>query len=99
MNTNLWTKVNVELNPDLEWRNGTDSLCVTSVSPGTQTLDISGTELRKRLRLGQVSCVDIPGILLSDKRVSQPIPDWFSYESVIVFFFCYSLLTHAFPGP
>jgi len=59
----------------------------TSVSPGTQTLDISGTELRKRLRLGQVSCVDIPGILLYDKLVSQPIPDWFSYEFVIVFFF------------
>jgi len=71
---------------------------LTLVSPGTQTLDISGTELRKRLRLGQVSCVDIPGMLLSDKRVSQPIPDWFSYESVIVFFSDIRC-SHAFPGP
>ncbi|CAO1621266.1 unnamed protein product [Parajaminaea phylloscopi] len=38
---------------------------VDEVPAGTQTLDISGTELRKRLRTG------------------QPIPDWFSYESVV----------------
>lgn len=35
------------------------------VTPGTQTLDISGTELRRRLKSG------------------APIPDWFSYESVV----------------
>lgn len=38
---------------------------VDEVQPGTRTLDISGTELRKRLRTG------------------APIPDWFSYESVV----------------
>lgn len=38
---------------------------VDEVPAGAQTLDISGTELRKRLRTG------------------QPIPDWFSYESVV----------------
>ena len=38
---------------------------VDEVAPGTQTLDISGTELRRRLRNG------------------APIPDWFSYESVV----------------
>ncbi|KAB5596031.1 Sulfate adenylyltransferase [Ceratobasidium theobromae] len=38
---------------------------VDEVPKGTQTLDISGTELRRRLRTG------------------APIPDWFSYESVV----------------
>lgn len=38
---------------------------VDEVAPGTPTMDISGTELRKRLRTG------------------APIPDWFSYESVV----------------
>lgn len=38
---------------------------VDEVAPGTRTLDISGTELRKRLKTG------------------APIPDWFSYESVV----------------
>ncbi|KZO93157.1 ATP-sulfurylase [Calocera viscosa TUFC12733] len=38
---------------------------VDEVVAGTQTLDISGTELRKRLRTG------------------APIPDWFSYDSVV----------------
>ncbi|CCU99804.1 unnamed protein product [Malassezia sympodialis ATCC 42132] len=38
---------------------------VDEVQPGTRTLDISGTELRKRLRTG------------------APIPDWFSYDSVV----------------
>ncbi|KZT61948.1 putative sulfate adenylyltransferase [Calocera cornea HHB12733] len=38
---------------------------VDEVAPGTKTLDISGTELRKRLRTG------------------APIPDWFSYDSVV----------------
>ncbi|PWN46399.1 putative sulfate adenylyltransferase [Ceraceosorus guamensis] len=38
---------------------------VDEVAAGTQTLDISGTELRRRLRNG------------------APIPDWFSYESVV----------------
>ncbi|KOS15690.1 sulfate adenylyltransferase [Malassezia pachydermatis] len=38
---------------------------VDEVQPGTKTLDISGTELRRRLRTG------------------APIPDWFSYESVV----------------
>ncbi|PWN50993.1 sulfate adenylyltransferase [Violaceomyces palustris] len=38
---------------------------IDEVEPGTQTLDISGTELRRRLRTG------------------APIPDWFSYESVV----------------
>jgi hypothetical protein len=56
--------------PDLEWGMVLIACGSASVSPGTQTLDISGTELRKRLRLGQVGCVDIPGILLSDERVS-----------------------------
>src|ERR1700733_5678630 len=46
----------------------------TSVSPGTQTLDISGTELRKRLRLGQVSCADIPGVLLLTNVSPSPSP-------------------------
>jgi sulfate adenylyltransferase len=35
------------------------------VPSGTQTMDISGTELRRRLKNG------------------TPIPDWFSYESVV----------------
>ncbi|TRM69430.1 hypothetical protein BD626DRAFT_474026 [Schizophyllum amplum] len=38
---------------------------VDSVPKGVQTLDISGTELRRRLKTG------------------APIPDWFSYESVV----------------
>lgn len=38
---------------------------VDEVPKGVQTLDISGTELRRRLRTG------------------APIPDWFSYESVV----------------
>ena len=38
---------------------------VDEVAPGTPTLNISGTELRRRLRTG------------------APIPDWFSYESVV----------------
>ncbi|KAL9936288.1 hypothetical protein V8E36_005130 [Tilletia maclaganii] len=38
---------------------------IDEVAPGTQTLDISGTELRRRLKNG------------------TPIPDWFSYESVV----------------
>lgn len=38
---------------------------VDEVQPGTQTMDISGTELRRRLKTG------------------APIPDWFSYESVV----------------
>ena len=38
---------------------------VDEVVKGTPTLDISGTELRKRLRTG------------------APIPDWFSYKSVV----------------
>ncbi|KAG8740808.1 Sulfate adenylyltransferase [Ceratobasidium sp. 414] len=38
---------------------------VDEVPKGVQTLDISGTELRKRLRTG------------------APIPDWFSYDSVV----------------
>lgn len=38
---------------------------IDEVKPGTKTLDISGTELRKRLKTG------------------APIPDWFSYESVV----------------
>lgn len=38
---------------------------VDEVQPGTQTMDISGTELRRRLKNG------------------APIPDWFSYESVV----------------
>lgn len=38
---------------------------VDEVPAGTKTLDISGTELRRRLRTG------------------APIPDWFSYESVV----------------
>lgn len=39
---------------------------VDEIPKGIQTLDISGTELRKRLRTG------------------APIPDWFSYESVLL---------------
>ncbi|GLB37616.1 putative catalyzes the first intracellular reaction of sulfate assimilation, forming adenosine-5'-phosphosulfate (APS) from inorganic sulfate and ATP [Lyophyllum shimeji] len=38
---------------------------VDEVPKGVQTLDISGTELRRRLRTG------------------APIPDWFSYDSVV----------------
>ncbi|EJD52563.1 ATP-sulfurylase [Auricularia subglabra TFB-10046 SS5] len=38
---------------------------VDEVPAGVQTLDISGTELRKRLRTG------------------APIPDWFSYDTVV----------------
>lgn len=38
---------------------------VDEVPKGTQTMDISGTELRRRLKTG------------------APIPDWFSYESVV----------------
>lgn len=38
---------------------------IDEVPRGVQTLDISGTELRRRLRTG------------------APIPDWFSYESVV----------------
>lgn len=38
---------------------------VDEVAPGTKTANISGTELRKRLKTG------------------APIPDWFSYESVV----------------
>lgn len=38
---------------------------VDEIEPGTPTLNISGTELRKRLKTG------------------APIPEWFSYESVV----------------
>jgi len=38
---------------------------IDEVPKGVQTLDISGTELRRRLRTG------------------APIPDWFSYDSVV----------------
>jgi sulfate adenylyltransferase len=50
------------------------------VPKGVETLDISGTELRRRLKSGAVSSYILTRSFL--KR-PQPIPDWFSYEAVV----------------
>jgi sulfate adenylyltransferase len=59
------------------------------VPKGAQTLDISGTELRRRLRTGAVSnTTKIPS--LSSYFAHKHIPDWFSYECVKPTIFLYS---------
>jgi sulfate adenylyltransferase len=51
------------------------------VPKGVQTLDISGTELRRRLKNGAVGTFTILYSEFWSRR--QPIPDWFSYEAVV----------------
>ena len=61
-------ELNIEMVPFLQmtYVPSTDEyMPIDEVPKGIQTLDISGTELRKRLRSG------------------APIPDWFSYDSVV----------------
>ncbi|KAH7108038.1 ATP-sulfurylase [Auriculariales sp. MPI-PUGE-AT-0066] len=61
-------ELNIEMVPFLQmtYVPSTDEyMPIDEVPKGVQTLDISGTELRKRLRTG------------------APIPDWFSYDSVV----------------
>ncbi|KZV85870.1 putative sulfate adenylyltransferase [Exidia glandulosa HHB12029] len=61
-------ELNIEMVPfqQMTYLPSTDEyMPVDEVPAGVQTLDISGTELRKRLRTG------------------APIPDWFSYDTVV----------------
>lgn len=83
MSTSLWMKVILRCSFVIR-KAGLIRMLVV-VPAGTPTLDISGTELRKRLRTGAVR-LELIGlhsaslILTLILSFSQPIPDWFSYE-------------------
>lgn len=57
------------------------------IPAGVQTLDISGTELRNRLKSGAVRPLpfSLPTLppLTTLPTLPQPIPDWFSYDAVV----------------